>query len=111
MGVPVKGEVVVLPFPFSDLSSNKCRPALVLAVPRPDEILVCQITSQTTRPEYVIPLANSDFATGGLKNPSYIRPNHIFLADPSIVHFAAGIIKPEKLQEVLNKVMDILIDK
>jgi mRNA interferase MazF len=111
VGVPIKGEVVILPFPFSDLSSNKCRPALVLAVPRPDEIIVCQITSQTTRPEYVIPLINSDFTQGGLKIPSYIRPNHIFMADPSIVHFSAGKIKPAKLQEVLDKVMDILIDK
>jgi mRNA interferase MazF len=111
MGVPVKGEVVILPFPFSDLSSNKCRPALVLSVPRPDEIIVCQITSQISRPEYSIPLTNSDFAAGGLRNPSYVRPNHVFMADPSIVHFSAGRIKPEKLEEILSKLLDILIDK
>ena len=42
----VKGEVVVIPFPFSDLSGSKKRPALVLADLEGDDILLCQITSQ-----------------------------------------------------------------
>jgi len=54
MGAFVKGDVVVLPFPYSDLSKTKNRPAFVLAVPRPDEVIVCQITGRNTRPEYTI---------------------------------------------------------
>ena len=43
----VAGEVVVVPFPFTDLSSSKVRPALILATSSRDDILLCQITSMS----------------------------------------------------------------
>jgi mRNA interferase MazF len=43
----VKGDVVVVPFPFSDLSEAKRRPALVIADLAGDDFVLCQITSQT----------------------------------------------------------------
>jgi mRNA interferase MazF len=46
MGKFVKGDVVVLPFPFSDLSSQKRRPALVVAVASADDVILAQITSR-----------------------------------------------------------------
>ena len=46
MGSFVKGSVVVLPFPFSDLSSSKRRPALVLADLQGDDLICCMITSK-----------------------------------------------------------------
>ena len=41
----LKGDVVVLPFPFSDLSQSKRRPALVAANLEGDDIILCQIGS------------------------------------------------------------------
>jgi len=46
MGRFVKGDVVVTPFPFSDLQAVKRRPALVVATFTGDDVLLCQITSQ-----------------------------------------------------------------
>jgi mRNA interferase MazF len=112
MGILVeKGEVVVLPFTFSDLSNEKLRPALVLAVPRRDELISCQITKQKTRPEYTVLLTSKDFLNGKLEvDPCYIRPNHIFTADPKIVYHSVGKLKPEKMQEVLEIVFTILFE-
>jgi mRNA interferase MazF len=45
MGKFMKGDVVVIPFPFSDLSGSKCRPAFVLADLEGDDVVLCQITS------------------------------------------------------------------
>ena len=45
----VKGDVVVVPFPFSDLTEAKRRPALVLAELDKDDRILCQITSQQFR--------------------------------------------------------------
>jgi mRNA interferase MazF len=45
----VKGDVVVAPLPFSDLTSSKKRPALVVAGLTGDDFLLCQITSQAHR--------------------------------------------------------------
>ena len=44
-----KGDVVVVPFPFSDLTQAKRRPALVLSVLEGDDLILCQITSQTIK--------------------------------------------------------------
>ena len=46
----VKGDVVVVPFPFSDLSQAKRRPALVISVLEGDDLILCQITSQVVFP-------------------------------------------------------------
>ena len=46
MGEFMKGDVVVVPFPFSDLSANKKRPALVVATLTGDDVILCQITSK-----------------------------------------------------------------
>ncbi len=56
----VKGDVVVVPFPFSDLSASKRRPALVAALKGNDAIL-CQITSQAKLDDHSIVLADADF--------------------------------------------------
>ncbi|NJK51587.1 MAG: hypothetical protein HC936_00355 [Leptolyngbyaceae cyanobacterium SU_3_3] len=45
----VKGEVVIVPFPFSDLTQAKRRPALVVASLTGDDVILCQVTSQVTR--------------------------------------------------------------
>ena len=57
----VKGNVVVIPFPFSDLSATKRRPALVLSNLVGDDILLCQITSQSSEEESIISLKTEDF--------------------------------------------------
>jgi mRNA interferase MazF len=41
----IKGDVVVIPFPFSDLTQSKRRPALVIAELEGDDLILCQITS------------------------------------------------------------------
>jgi hypothetical protein len=45
MGAFAAGQVVVLPFPFSDLTRNKFRPALLLAEVGRGDWIACQITS------------------------------------------------------------------
>jgi len=54
MGRFVKGDVVVTPFPFSDLQAAKRRPALVVATFTGDDVLLCQITSQAVSDSYAI---------------------------------------------------------
>lgn len=109
MGEFVKGEVVVIPFPFSDLSASKRRPALVLANFEGNDILLCQITSQFhTKEKYVIPLNINDFASGTLPVNSYIRPTRIFTADKNIIVRTMGKISEEKLLQTINTIIEIM---
>lgn len=45
MGAPAAGSVALVPFPFSDLSRAKFRPAVVLAAIERGDLMLCQITS------------------------------------------------------------------
>lgn len=111
MGTFVKGDVVVFPFPYSDLSRSKSRPALVLAVPRQDEVIVCQITGKRTRAEYAIPISDDDFVQGGLKKPSFVRSNHIFMVEPKIIKYCTGKLSSAKTSEVIESTIRILREK
>ncbi len=108
MGGFVKGEVVVIPFPFSDLSASKRRPALVVASLSGDDAILCMITSKTVRDTLAIPLSAGDFAAGGLPLESNIRPNRLFTADSRIVIRSAGKLTGAKLREVTDRIVDIL---
>ena len=76
MGKPLVGEVVVLPFPQTNLQSGKRRPALVVADLTGDDLILCQITSQSRSDGYSVPLAIADFERGRLAVDSFIRPNY-----------------------------------
>lgn len=54
MGKPVVGDVVVLPFPQTNLQPGKRRPALVVADLAGDDLILCQITSQARSDAYSI---------------------------------------------------------
>jgi mRNA interferase MazF len=108
MGRFVKGDVVVAPFPFSDLSASKRRPALVIATLTGDDIILCQITSKTAGDSYAVPLLAADFTSGKLPHDSNIRPNRIFTADSVIVLYRAGKLAPKKVHEVVAKITEIL---
>ncbi len=69
--------MVVIPFPFSDLSQFKKRPALVIAVLEIEDLILSQITRKHKSDNYAISLNKSDFIEGNLKIDSYIRPNKI----------------------------------
>jgi mRNA interferase MazF len=104
----VKGDVVVVPFPFSDLEQSKRRPALVLAGLDGDDVILCQITSQSVADRYSVVIADTDFASGSLKQKSNARPNRLFTADSHIILYKVGDRNPDKVNEITNKAIDIL---
>ena len=104
----VKGDVVVVPFPFSDLTQAKRRPALVISRLEGNDLILCQITSQSIKDSYAISLDDKDFEIGSLKQISNVRPNRIFTADSNIVLYKVGNLKIEKLNEIIRKVVEII---
>ncbi len=104
----VKGDVVVVPFPFSDLSQSKRRPALVLTILQGNDLILCQITSKNVKDDYAIAVEQNDFASGSLNQDSNIRPNRLFTADGQIVLYRIGNIKKIKLDLVIKKIIEII---
>ncbi|HLD88836.1 MAG TPA: type II toxin-antitoxin system PemK/MazF family toxin [Candidatus Nanoarchaeia archaeon] len=103
----VKGDVVVLPFPYTDFSSVKKRPAVVIANLRGQNIILAQITTNQRNDEDLISLTRKDFASGSLSSDSFIMAALIFTADASQIEYKAGKIKTEKVKEVQNKLVEV----
>jgi mRNA interferase MazF len=108
MGKFVKGDVVVVPFPFSDLTNAKRRPALVIADLSKNDLILCLITSQPANDDYTTPIEDDDFETGSLNRVSYVKSNRVFTANEKIIAYKAGKLKPEKLMEIVTKLIAIL---
>ena len=103
----VKGDVVILPFPYTDLSTIKKRPALVVAALKGNNIILAQITTKERKDEDIIRLNKQDFASGNLEVNSNIMPSILFTSECSSVSYRAGKIKQEKIKEVEKKLCEI----
>ena len=107
MGKPVIGEVVVLPFPQTNLQAGKRRPALVVADLAGDDLILCQITGQARADGYSVPLLAADFERGRLALDSFIRPNRLFTVEQSVILYAAGKVKDAKLKETRTRIREL----
>lgn len=109
MGRFVKGDVIVLPFPFTDLMGKTRRPAVVVANLSGDDQIVCQITKERHSDSYSINLSNSDFSQGNLPIPNcYIRPNKLFTADNKIIIKKRGQLNDVKTREIIDGIRLII---
>ena len=104
----VKGDVVIVPFPFSDLSQTKRRPALVIAHLDGDDLILCQITSQANKDKQAVSITDDDFQSGGLKQISNVRPNRLFTMDSKIVLYRTGILQKRTLNKIIEKLIEII---
>ncbi|MDD5191668.1 MAG: type II toxin-antitoxin system PemK/MazF family toxin, partial [Candidatus Nanoarchaeia archaeon] len=101
----VKGEIVITPFPFSDLSSSVKRPALVVANLKGDNVILCQITTKERQDPYKSDLTINDFESGGLKINSFVMPSILFTIRNSIILYKSGKLKKEKINEIQDKII------
>lgn len=106
MGASLKGSVVVINFPFSDLSNAKRRPALIVADWNSNDVILCQITSVVNKDQYAVELNNADFISGSLMRSSYIRLNKLFTADKSTLLQNIGYVQAYK--EVIDSIYLIM---
>ncbi len=108
---PSVGAVVLVRFPFSDLSASKLRPAVVLAAVDRDDWILCQITSNPYADTRAVEIADSDFASGNLMRTSYARPGKLFSANTSLMQRVAGSLTQAKVTAVVDAVVGLIRPK
>ena len=108
MGTLAAGQVVVIPFPFSDLSQKKLRPALLLADAGRGDWIACQITSNPYADSRAITLMDSEFAEGGLQRISYLRPGKLFTCHESLPVNTVGALNQAALQQAWTAVIQMV---
>ena len=108
MVAPAAGQVVLVRFPFSDLSQSKLRPAVVLADAGKNDWILCQVTSNPYGDPKALPLTNADFQSGSLRMTSYARPGKLFTANASLMASQVGTLAGQALAGILDAVVRIL---
>jgi len=97
-------EIVLVPFPYSDLSSSKRRPVLVISNndynSRFPDILVCVITSNLYQDEFSVVLNDADIEAGILPEKSVIKCHKLFTIEQSQILKRFSIISGNKFEEV-----------
>ena len=108
MVTPTAGAVVLVRFPFSDLSQTKLRPAVVLADAGRGDWILCQVTSKPYGDTRAIKLEDTDFSTGSLRVLSYARPGKLFTANRDLIVSEVATLKSQSLKQVVDAVVNLL---
>lgn len=98
-----RGDVLLIPFPFTDLSATKTRPAVIINSPLywqiRSEFLLAYISSQVSKINTELDYALVDWKSAGLLKPSFMRPK-IAAVDPSLVVYRVGKLSDSDLLAV-----------
>ncbi len=100
-----RGKIILVPFPFTDLSSQKIRPAVIIScafAESPDTIVafISSIPFRKSRFHVSLPNTHSDFKKTGLKASSTIRCDKIATLDKKIVLGEVGILSKSLLKKM-----------
>jgi mRNA interferase MazF len=106
-----RASVVLVDFPFSDLSQTKLRPAIVLAQATRTDWILCQITSNAITDTRAIEITDASFVKGSLRQTSFARPNKIFTGHESLIDRRVGILSDVAISKIVDGVVAILRQK
>jgi len=106
----VSGDIIVLDFPFSDLTNIKKRPSLVLKKIAGKDLILAQITGKSFHKSEEVIIKNEDFLKSGLSRISYVRFTKLFTADESLIKYKIGSLKQEKFNDVIDEICSFLKD-
>lgn len=102
------GDIVLVAFPFTDLSSKKQRPAVVVSPSRFNEvgedIVLAAMTSRIPRslPPGTVLVSRADLAEGSLPKDSVVKLTKLFTMHEALVRKRIGRLQPAKLSECLE---------
>ncbi len=101
-----KGHIILVPFPFTDLSGNKYRPALILIESNYD-VTVCFITTQIQwKEKYDVVVQPT--VENGLKKESLIRLTKFATIDKDLVWGRIGTLETSYMQHINQNLTAVL---
>jgi mRNA interferase MazF len=109
-----KGKIVLVPFPFDDLTADKVRPALCLIDPiGPHRHVIMafissQVPASVTATDIVLDSRQKDFATTGLRVPSVLRVHRLVTLTSALIRRELGHLSEELQRDVDRKLVALL---
>jgi mRNA interferase MazF len=102
-------DIVLMPFPFSDLTASKKRPAIIISnqtINKTEDCICCLITSQ--KPNLGTPIQKTEIEKGNLPFKSWIKPHRIFTINQKIILKKLAHISDKKMKELKEKINQFL---
>ena len=107
-----QGEIVIIPFPFSDLTSIKQRPVLILSNNRyndkAEDIVTCGITSNLKNAEFSVIVNNKDLICGGIPVKSRIKADKIFTLKQSLIKKKIAKVNDNILNQIKKEIQKLI---
>jgi len=105
-------DIVLLPFPFSDQSGLKVRPAIIISNNRfnatSEDVIVCAITSNIEKSKYTVLIDQKNLEEGYLYNKSAIKAENILKVKKSLIIKTIATVNKDILLRVVDLVKEIL---
>lgn len=105
-----KGDIVIIPVPFTDNEGYKLRPAVVISndtVHQTGDVMIVQITSKLKHDNLGIDITNDD-VTEDLPVKSYIHVHKIFVLERRLIKGIVSSLKIGKYQELIKRINQII---
>lgn len=105
--MPEQGDILLIPIPFTDLSSQKRRPVIVISNDiynrKTSDIVVVALTSNPATVAYSFTITSSDLERGKLNRPSKVRVDKIYTLSQTIVVATFGRVNSTVLDRIRNE--------
>jgi mRNA interferase MazF len=108
----MKGKIVLVPFPFTDLTAAKLRPALVIYEGEKDVVMAfisSKIPSELSEVDILITKDHASFRKAGLKVDSVIKLDKIATVLKDLIVGELGEVDEKLKQEVNQKLKRIMV--
>ena len=110
--MPKQGDILLIPIPFTDLSSQKRRPVIVISNDqynrKTNDIIVVAMTSNPQVTDYSLSITSSDLVEGALNRPGKIRVDKIYSLSQTIVARTFGQVDDKTLSRIRRRLVNLV---
>jgi mRNA interferase MazF len=109
--MPEQGDIVLIPVPFTDLSSQKRRPVIIVSsdahIRSAADVVVVAMTSRAAAAPYSFQITSADLVEGALNRPGTVRVDKIYTLAKSIIVKKFGKVSPLVVDQI-RRLLDTL---
>lgn len=113
--MPEQGDILLVPIPFTNLSSQKRRPVIVISNnaynQKTTDLVVVAMTSNPAEADYSFTITSSDLEKGKLNHPGKVRVDKIYTISKSIVVKTFGRVNAKVLERIRNELQVLTAKK
>ena len=113
--MPDQGDILLVPIPFTDLSSQNRRPVIVVSNnaynQKTTDLVVVAMTSNPVEADYSFTISSDDLEKGTLNHPGKVRVDKIYTISKSIIVKTFGRVNAKVLERIRNELQALTAKK